>query len=319
MRERKDALRTGSARRRLGRGLDSLISAPVRIGRRTPAEPETPEPGSDHAPAEIRSVAVEAIRPNPDQPRQRFDEEALEALATSIRSAGVMQPIVLRPDPGGGFQLVVGERRWRAARRIGLTHLPALVRGMDDRTVAEWGLIENLQREDLNPIERAEAFHRLTQDHGLTHQEVADRVGLKRSSVTNLLRLLELDELAKDAVRDGRLSVGHAKALLAITNLQARQRLASLAIRHRWPVRTLERQASALARAPQREASDSGRHRRRPPHLDALERQLADQLGTKVSIRPGAAKGSGRLIIEFYNLEQFDGLMQRMGLAATLA
>jgi ParB family chromosome partitioning protein len=142
-----------------------------------------------------------------------------------------MQPIVVRPDAAGDFELVVGERRWRAARLIGLASLPAVVREIDTRTAAEWALIENIQREDLNPLERADAFRRLTEEHGLTHRQVAERVGLDRSTVSNLLRLHELDEFTKDAIRNGLLSEAHGRALLAITNLEARRHLAQLAIR----------------------------------------------------------------------------------------
>jgi ParB family chromosome partitioning protein len=256
-------------------------------------------------------IPSDEIHPNPNQPRKHFDEASLRSLAASIRSAGLMQPIVVRPSLAGGFQLVVGERRWRAAQLIGLSPLPAIVRELDDQTATTWALIENVQREDLNPIERAEAFRQLIDEHGLTHQELADRVGVNRSSVTNFLRLLELDEASRAAVRDERLTVGHAKALLAITNLMQRCRLAEAAIRQAWSVRELERRVGQLSN--RAALSRTGQHAAMDPHLQDLQRQLGAHLGTKVTIQGGKKKGTGRLIIDFYGLDQFDGLMQRLG------
>ena len=319
------------SRRRLGRGLDSLMSTPVQIetkpqpasdqrsspataeavmraGQVQPVDPPSQDPGG------IQMIPADEIHPNPNQPRKHFDEASLRSLAASIRSAGLMQPIVVRPSlagGAGGFQLVVGERRWRAAQLIGLSPLPAIVQELDDQTATTWALIENVQREDLNPIERAEAFRQLIDEHGLTHQALADRVGVNRSSVTNFLRLLELDEASRAAVRDERLTVGHAKALLAITNLVQRRRLAEAAIRQAWSVRELERRVgqlsnrAAVGRAGQPAAIDA--------HLQDLQRQLGAHLGTKVTIQGGKKKGTGRLIIDFYGLDQFDGLMQRLG------
>ncbi len=305
----KDASKSPPQRRRLGRGLTSLMSVPVTEATAPP--PETTgqaDPGTTN----IRLIGLDEIQPDPRQPRQEFDEQALQSLAASIRTAGLMQPIVVRPTgkKGGGFQIFVGERRWRAARMVGLAQVPALVQQIDDQTAAEWGLIENIQREDLNPLERAEAFRRLTDEYGLTHQEVAERVGLNRTSVTNLLRLLDLDEFAKSAVRNGRLSLGHAKALLSVTDLSRRRHLAELTIREDWSVRRLEKQAASLA-GPRRKAASTPAAA--PAHRHDLERQLGDHLGTKVRIHPGKKKGTGRLSIEFYSLDQFDGLMERLG------
>ena len=323
--------RTDRSRRRLGRGLDSLMSTPVQIetkpqpasdqrsspataqavmttGEAQPVDPPSQDPGG------IQMIPTDEIHPNPNQPRKHFDEAGLRSLAASIRSAGLMQPIVVRPSlagAGGGYQLVVGERRWRAAQLIGLSPLPAIVRELDDQTATTWALIENVQREDLNPIERAEAFRQLVDEHGLTHQELADRVGVNRSSVTNFLRLLELDEATRAAVRDERLKVGHAKVLLALTNTMQRRRLAEAAIRQAWSVRELERRVgqlsnrAAVGRAGQPAAMDA--------HVQDLQRQLGAHLGTKVTIQGGKKKGTGRLIIDFYSLDQFDGLMQRLG------
>ncbi len=316
-----------ASRRRLGRGLSGLISTAVSIAipqedqhtGTTSGSPDVklPPPVEAGASAEtvkagIQMIPIVDVRANPRQPRQRFDEAALEALAASIRSAGLMQPIVVRPGVGGGYQIVVGERRWRACQRIGLTHVPAVVRELDDGTAMEWALIENIQREDLNAMERADAFRGLTEEHGLTHQEVADRVGVDRSSISNLLRLHELDDLCKDAVRNGHLSAAQAKVLLSVSNIEARQHLAKLAQREGWSVRTLQGRARSLMepRKPAASQPDAAAPR---VHRKDLERRLSDHLGTRVGIEPGRKKGTGRLTIEFYSLDQFDGLMARLG------
>ncbi len=310
MAARKDASRTTPPnRRRLGRGLTSLMSTPVPIASAPPEPAPTPPPNEGPDVGQLRHVDIDQIRPDPRQPRERFDEAALDALAASIRTAGLMQPIVLRPLSAGGFQIVVGERRWRAARKVGLATVPAVIREIDDRTAAEWALIENIQREDLNPMERAEAFRRLTDEFEMTHQEVAERVGLNRSTVTNFIRLLELDDLTRDAVGRGRLGQAHARLLLGVTNLQVRRHLAELAIREDWSVRVLEKRISSTATVSTRPVKSAAA----PAHRLDIERQLSDHLGTKVRVHPGKKKGTGRLSIEFYTLDQFDGLMQRLG------
>jgi len=310
----KDASKTPPQRRRLGRGLTSLMSVPVTPSAQSDATAPPPESTAPAGPGAtgIRLIRIDEIHPDPRQPRQEFDEQALQALAASIRTAGLMQPIVVRPQAnrGGGFQIIVGERRWRAARMVGLDQVPALVQDIDDQTAAEWGLIENIQREDLNPLERAEAFRRLTDEYGLTHQEVAERVGLNRATVTNLLRLLDLDDFARTAVRTGRLTLGHAKVLLSVTDLTRRRHLAELTIRQDWSVRRLESRAASLS-GPRRKPA--GIPAAAPAARHDLERQLGDHLGTKVRIHPGKKKGTGRLAIEFYSLDQFDGLMERLG------
>jgi len=258
---------------------------------------------------DLRHVDIGQIRADPRQPRQRFDEAALDALAASIRTAGLMQPIVLRPHSAGGYQIVVGERRWRAARKVGLATVPAVIREIDDQTATEWAIIENIQREDLNPMERAEAFRRLTDEFEMTHQELAERVGLNRSTITNFIRLLDLDDLTRDAVGRGRLGQAHARLLLGVTNLQVRRHLAELAIREDWSVRVLEKRIGTLTTAPTRPVKSAAA----PAHRLDIERQLSDHLGTRVRVHPGKKKGTGRLTIEFYTLDQFDGLMGRLG------
>ncbi|MCI0675917.1 MAG: ParB/RepB/Spo0J family partition protein [Phycisphaerales bacterium] len=323
-----------SLRRRLGRGLGSLISGPVQVDMgaavsvRAPASTSPPvvsqstsvheaiEPaGSDR----LHMVRLDEITPNPRQPRKHFDDAALRSLANSIKASGLMQPVVVRRREkvgggggagSGGYELVAGERRWRAARMAGLSTLPALVRELDDETSAEFSLVENLQREDLNPMERALAFQRLIDEFELTHAQIAERVGIDRTSVTNHLRLLELDEFIQEAIRGGGLSLGHAKVLLAVTNIERRASLADRAQRDRWSVRELERQVQAAS--PARPATGAAVKPSTPAHLIDLETRLGHHLGTKVQLRTGPAKGAGKLIVEFYSLDQFEGLLRRM-------
>lgn len=262
-------------------------------------------------------IAVDQLRPNTRQPRQDFDEAGLAALAESIRSAGLMQPIVARPLRDGSFEIVAGERRWRAARRIGLMTIPTVLRHVDDQTAAEWALIENIQREDLNPMERATALRRLADEFGLTHQQLGDRVGLDRATVTNLLRLSELDPFTSDAVRRGKLSQGHAKALLAISRVDHRQTLAAAAISGDWSVRELERRVQQTNRQidPVTKVSPGATAVRNSAHLEDLERRLSEHLGSRVTIQLGRKKGSGRLSVDFFSLDQFDGILAKLGFA----
>lgn len=340
-----------SARRRLGRGLSSLISSPVPVvpenanaddyatsrkrEHQGSAEgdlvPERSAAGrgvvderdrrEDTPGTALQMVSVDAIQPNRLQPRQQFDAAGLESLATSIRSAGVMQPIVLRPSAdhidGNQYELVAGERRWRAAKLAGLNRVPAVVRSIDDATAAEWALIENIQREDLNPIERAEAFRRLCDDFSLTHQEIADRVGLDRSSVTNLLRLLELDRETIDDVRAGHLTLGHGRALLALTNTTERRALARQTVRQGWSVRALERRIKSRTASDAPEGGGSPNTSPVQIHLRHLADELGRHLGTRVRIEAGRKKGSGKLVIDFYSLDEFESLLDRLGYQAT--
>ncbi len=265
----------------------------------------------------LRDLPIEQIIPNRRQPRTDFDESSLQALAVSIKQAGLMQPIMVRPTQSG-FELVAGERRWRAAKLLGLPTIPALVRDLTDQSAAELALIENIQREDLNPMERALALRRLAMDFGMTHQQIAERVGLDRASVSNLLRLSELDHATADLVRSGRLTQGHAKALLAIGELGERAELAAKSVAQDWSVRELERQVQHAQRpkgiqADSVQVSSESELTARDANVADLERQLTEHLGTRVALQLGRKKGSGRLVLEFYNLDQFDGLMQKMG------
>lgn len=232
-----------------------------------------------------------------------------------------MQPLVVRraaaknPDGDAMWELVAGERRWRAARLAGLAEIPAVVAEIDDRAAAEWAIIENVQREDLNPIERGAAFRNLASTFGLTQAQIAERVGIDRSSVANLMRLCDLEPEIRDAIASGALDIGHGKVLLGMPAGAARAGLAERASRENWTVRRLERwvrlaeqgiEGTALANAESAAVTGSA-------SLTDLERQLGDHLGTRVRISTDSSRTRGRVAIEFYSLEQFDGLMERLG------
>jgi ParB family chromosome partitioning protein len=241
--------------------------------------------------AELRELAVELVAPNPDQPRKRFDQDALQALAESVKDRGVVQPVLVRPRPGGTYELVAGERRWRAAKLAGLETLPALVQDRDDAQTLEVALIENMAREDLNPIEAARAVAALVEELGLTREEVGRRLGRSRVAVSNLLRLLDLPDEALVLVEDGSLTEGHGRALLLADDHADRRRLARAAVEGGWSVRVVEeraRQANAPTRAAKR-----GRAAIHPDQEAACARiadALGTALGTDVRVRP---RGTG--------------------------
>jgi ParB family chromosome partitioning protein len=332
-------------KRRLGMGLSGMIGSPVEVTpTRVPAAKEalaaTPkgpvaQPAHAHKPilsppqvgvqsdaattdSSFLHIEVGSIRPNDRQPRQAIIDSSLEPLIASIRTAGVMQPVVVRPSgPDGRHELVAGERRWRAATAAGLSSVPAIVHDIDDQTAAEWAIIENVQREDLDAIERANAFQLLQAEFGLTHSEIADQVGLTRAAVTNQIRLCDLDNDTKSLIRQGALTAGHGRCLLAISTATSRLDFAKQTIKEEWSVRELERRVRSATRSPAtspKAATASDNHR---SHLDDLEQQLAQHLGTKVRIITGRKRDRGRLVIEFYDLDQFDGLLGRMGFTST--
>lgn len=223
-------------KRGMGRGLDAILSVSAE--------------GSRGQEDELRDLPIELIAPNPSQPRRRFDEEALQALAGSLGERGVLQPVLVRPLTGGGYELVAGERRWRAARIAGLERIPAIVRAHDDAQAIELALIENMVREDLSPVEEARACAALVEELGLTREQVGRRVGRSRVAVTNLIRLLDLPDEAVELLQEGKLSEGHGRALLLAEDHRARARLARTAAQEGWSVRTVEARARA-ANAPE--------------------------------------------------------------------
>jgi ParB family chromosome partitioning protein len=312
--------------RRLGRGLSGLIGEvglvdlPAQVS--APSSPEYQTNTKSSAAQQVRFIDVADIAPSPFQPRLAFDEPSLKSLAESIAGAGVMQPILLRKGGAGAeapFELIAGERRWRAARLAGLRAIPAIVTDLSDRDAAEWSLVENLQRADLNPIERARAFQRLVADFGATHAEIGARVGVERSSVANLIRLTELEPEIQTLVARGLVSAGHAKALLGAPPGLARLTLTKRCVEEGWSVRRLETRIEALASgagggaAP---AAHAAPQARRDIARADLEKRLSEALGTKVEIRTAPSGTRGRVIAHFYDLDQFDGLVERLGVRA---
>jgi len=285
-------------RKALGKGLSSLIPASIT---RAPVEASSPVPSR---PSELR-IEVSKIRPNPRQPRQSFDEAGLDELARSLRTQGVLQPVVVRPLPDGRFELVAGERRWRAAQRAGIHKIPAVVRDVPDENLLELALIENLQREELNAIEEAEAYRILIDDLQLTQNEVAERVGKQRTTVANALRLLNLPDVVKDLVRSRQISMGHARALLALEDPIAIEVLAKRIVADGLSVRDVESRAKRPA--------GTGPRPGRPtqpvdPNVAAAESALQRVLGTKVRI--GGNGKVGRVEIHYHSAEELDRVYQ---------
>ncbi len=298
---------------RLGRGLGSIIQPATQQSPTQPAVPPAPLPPRPTTGDGYVRLRLDQVRPNPQQPRQKIDQAALEALAESIRTSGVIQPIVVRRADDGGYELIAGERRWRAARLAGLETIPAVVRDVSPAQALEWALIENLQREDLTPIERAEAYQHYLDRFGGTVEQLAQRIGESRSNVANYLRLLSLPEPVRAMLADGSLQMGHARALLMVQDAEQQLRLARLAIRRALSVREVEARAKRLAGdsqpTPPTPAPVSGLRR----HIAELERSLSQALGLQVRIRPGRRKDSGRIVIQYNSLDEFDRVAQRLG------
>jgi len=281
----------------LGKGLGALIP-----------------PGTDieAAPGGLEEIPVASISPNRYQPRDHFDEEALGALADSIREVGVLQPVLVRPV-GEGYELVAGERRWRAARRVGLQTIPALVRETDDAAALEHALIENLHRDELNPLEEAAAYQQLIEDFGLTHDEVASRVGKGRASITNVLRLLQLPPTIQRLVQERKLGLGHARALLGTPDRAFQEQLAKQIVADDLSVRAVEEaiREHQGATGPDGPARDKAKGKRlRPPGLLELEELLGDHLETRVNISMGTSRG--KVVVEFSTLEDLERIYRLM-------
>jgi ParB family chromosome partitioning protein len=286
-------------RRALGKGLDSLLPA----ARAVAAVATVASAASGES---VREVPVELIEPNPYQTRRSLDERALEELAASIRAAGVLQPIVLRYTSSGRYQLIAGERRWLAAQRAGMATVPALVRQASNEQAMEMTIIENLQREDLNPMEQARAFERLGREFGLTQEQVAQRTGKERSSVANYLRLLKLPAEAQAAVEQGSLSFGHAKVLLALDSAESISIAAKRVLAESLSVRQTEELVERILHPIEKPR----REREVDPNVREAERQLQRALGVKVTIRD--RKGKGKIVMEYASLEDFDRIVEAL-------
>ncbi|MBE0493497.1 MAG: ParB/RepB/Spo0J family partition protein [Thiomicrospira sp.] len=255
----------------------------------------------------VEKLPIDQVISSQYQPRQHFDEQALQELADSIKAQGLVQPIIVKWLDNQRYELIAGERRWRAAQMAGLETLPAIVREVDDKQTLAMALIENIQREDLNPLEEARSLQRLMQEFELTQQEVAEAVGRSRTAVTNLLRLLKLPELIQEWLHEDMLSMGHVRALLTLNEAE-QIKLAQKAIDQAWSVRQME-QAVQTQQSPS--ASSVKTSIPVDPNIQVLQNRLADKLGAKVMINHGA-KGSGKLEIRYSNLDELDQILQRI-------
>ena len=276
----------------------------------------TASPQAESTGKRVQEIEISKIRPNARQPRRDFDAASISELAGSIRSAGLLQPVILRPITGSRdqFELIAGERRLRACKSLDWTKIPAIVTNATDQDAGVWALIENVHRSDLNPMDRALSLKQLAAEFRLTHESLAEQVGLDRSSVTNLLRLAELDEGTATLVRKGLLSQGHAKALLGIGNLKTRTTLAESTVRGDWSVRALEREVQRMSEASAVDVPRGTKTIRKRTNIEALERKLSQALGTDVAIQTGRKPNTGKLQIAFYSLEQFEGLITALGI-----
>ncbi len=293
-------------KRSLGRGLEALL------GPKAAAEAPVLEATAQDA---LRQLPIDALTPGKYQPRQRMDHERLQELAASIQAQGVIQPIVVRQVKGPAgvtYEIIAGERRWRASQLAGLREVPVVLREVDDRTVVAMALIENIQREDLNPLEEAQALQRLIDEFDLTHAAAAAAVGRSRAAVSNLLRLLELPAAIRELVESRALEMGHARALLPLGE-QAAVALAKQAVEQGWSVREIEHRvqllgAGKVAAGHRRKAKSATR-----PAADiaTLERELAESLGTRVNVLHGRG-GKGRLVIHYSDLDTLDGVLERL-------
>ena len=282
----------------LGKGLSSLIPATA--------------PGESGAPIDTgayRDLPVASITPNRHQPRAHFDEESLVALTASVREVGVIQPVLVRPSGDDSYELIAGERRWRAAKRAGLSTIPALVRETDELGAVEQALVENLHREDLSPLEEAGAYQQLIEDFGLTHDELASRVGRSRVAITNTLRLFQLPPSIQRLVGEGRLSAGHARALLGTPDRAFQESLAKRIVAEGLSVRAVEEAVRARQGVPEGDAP-APRPRLRAPGLVELEELLSERLDTRVKVDMGARRG--KVVIEFASLEDLERIYRVM-------
>jgi ParB family chromosome partitioning protein len=289
-------------RKALGRGLQALIES------RTPKlVPTAPSAAPAESAGGVRQIPVELIQPNPYQPRRTFQADRLEELAASIRASGVVQPILVRPAGGSGaerFEVVAGERRWRASKQAGLATIPAIVQNISNDRLLEIALIENIQREDLNPIETAQAFEQLSRDFGLTHEQIAQRTGKDRATITNFLRLLKLASEVQVMVAEGSLTMGHAKVLVGL-EADVQRKIAHKIVDQGLTVRAVEKLVSPKQDAPSKAAKSVD------PNLRAAIQEMERALGTRVKIVEGQ-RGAGRIEIEYYNAGDLQRLYKRL-------
>lgn len=291
-------------KRGLGRGLDALLGAGAR-----PTPPVSADGEEQSVDGALRELPVDLIQRGKYQPRRDIEPESLQELADSIKAQGVMQPIVVRPISDNRYEIIAGERRWRATQLAGLHSIPTIVRDVPDEAAIAMALIENIQREDLNPIEEAAALQRLQQEFELTQQEVADAIGKSRSTVANLLRLMSLREDVRRMVEHGDLEMGHARALLALEGEHQSQAARSVVTRG-----LSVRQTEALVRKLLEQGQNPEPHEPEPridPNIRSLQDDLSQRLGTRVEIRHGAA-GKGKLVLSYSSLDELDGILSHI-------
>ncbi len=309
--------RSTAGRRKLGKGLGALMGE---VKREEPLVAARPAGGTAGTTAEgstpradgLANIAVADIAPHPDQPRRHFDEAALAELAASIASRGVIQPVIVRPTEGGKYQLVAGERRWRASQKAQLHEIPALIRDLSERDVMALALIENVQREDLNPVEEARAYQRLAELESMTQADIAGLVEKSRSHVANLVRLLQLPEGVLDHLEAGRLDMGHARALIGLDNAAE---LADRAVKDGLTVRDVEklaRKAKNGGEGPTRRQARPSRDPAQDADIAAVENHLQEFLGLPVKITTDADPRSGSVTVKFRTLDQLDLVCQRL-------
>jgi ParB family transcriptional regulator, chromosome partitioning protein len=287
----------------LGRGMAALLS-------NAPPPPSTaPAPVPAIPGRTLLSLPIEAVERNPEQPRKRFEEAKLEELAASIREHGVVEPILVRRS-GTKYRILAGERRWRAAQRAGLKEVPAVLREATDREAFELALVENIQRADLNAIEEAEAYQVLVDDHGLTQEELAKRVGKERSTVANALRLLRLPEEVREAVRDGQLDMGHARALLGLDDVETIRKAAQRVLREGLSVRAAEGLVRGLTKKPGKKGPAAAPDE--TPAIRDLATRLQRRLGARCRVLPKSAV-AGKLEVEYTSLDELDGILAKIG------
>jgi ParB family chromosome partitioning protein len=289
--------------RGLGRGLDALLGGGTR--KTAGEQQETGTQPSGHG-GVVSTLGIELIQRGRYQPRRHFDEEKLQELADSIAAQGVVQPIVVRPV-GNAYEIIAGERRWRAAQLAGLHEIPAVIRNVDDQTAMAMALIENIQRDDLNPLEEAGALHRLLEEFGLTHQEIAQAVGKSRTTVTNLLRLLELEPEVKTWLDQGSMEMGHARAILGVSG-ELQVEAAKQVVRNGLSVRETEK---LVRRLQGQETKPVNKEKVVDPNIRSLEQDLTDKLGASVRLQ-SASKGKGKLVISYNSLDELEGILEHI-------
>ena len=294
-------------KKKLGKGLDALLSRPTMgaTERTLEAQGSSLQGGAQV----LAEISIADIKPSPFQPRRAFAAEALDELAASIQHHGVLQPIVVRALPQGGFELIAGERRWRAAQQVGLQTIPVVQRDVSDREASAFALIENIQREDLNVVEEALGLSRLRSEFDLTQQELADLVGKSRAAIANSLRLLNLGSVARDLLMAGKLNMGHARALLGLAGTEQDVIAQDVAVKQ-LSVRQTEALVRKLSTNPTKQGPRVGA---KDSDTVLLERRLSDHLGASVSISQ-RSHGRGELVIKYGNLDELDGVLQRLHL-----